>query len=157
MKMSPVVRTLLFWVLRIGLASVLWNLANNGSSQEHALPQTSYSDFRTNVDRSNIKSAKLLESSATAEMQGQLGDPAHDFTQAIPQEVIPDLMEQLRKRCAVLEVSEMNGPKTASWSEGLIHGSPILLIVGIWIYRMRSKMEKQTPRPQGGPASGPLG
>lgn len=129
--MSPVVPTRLFWVMMIGLAIVLWKTANDGSSQENAVPQMSYSDFMANTDRSNIKSARLLESSATAEMQGRLRDPAHDFTVTIPKEVIPDLTERLRKQGAVLEVSEIASPKTLSWHERLMNFSPILLIVGI--------------------------
>jgi len=154
---SSTVRTVIFWLMMIALAFVLWKMANDSGPAKPAPSAMSYSDFMANVDRDNIKSAKLLESPATAEIQGQLRDPAHDFTVTIPKEVIPDLTEKLRKQGAVLEVAAVTPTKPVRWPDMLVNLSPVLLIVGVWIYMMRLRMNKQKAPQSGNPPSGPLG
>jgi len=141
----------------IALAVVLWKMANNNSPEKTPPPQISYSDFMANVDRGNIKSTRLLESPATAEIQGQLREPARDFTVTIPKEVIPDLTEKLRKQDASLDVSESTSKKTASWPETLINFSPVLLIVALWIFMMKQQQKRRNPPQAGNPPNGPLG
>ncbi len=151
--MSPVVRTVVFWVMMIALAIVLWQM---GSKSTDTKPRSamSYSDFMTQVDRNNIDSAKLLMSQSTARVQGQLRDPVQNFIVTIPKEAIPDLTDRLRKQGATVEVAEVDD---SNWINLLINFSPILLIVGIWIFMMRRLRAKRQQSPPGNPSSGPIG
>ena len=156
--MSSTGRTILFWVMMMALAVVLWQMANDSGSEKKPASRMSYSDFMANVDRGNIKSAELVESSATAELQGELRDPVKDFTVTIPKEVIPDLTEKLRKQGATVDVRERKETKPADKTATLFNVLPILLIIGLWIYVMTRQINKRpSPSQQGGPPGGALG
>jgi ATP-dependent Zn protease len=152
--MSPVARTILFWVIMIALADVLWQMSSRRGSVSSPSEAMNYSDFMSQVDANNVASARLLESAAAAVVQGQLRQPAQHFKVTIPKEVIPELTERLRKQGATLEVAEVANDDKISL---LIRFSPILIIVGIWIFMMRRKGNRPGPSSQAGPASGALG
>jgi cell division protease FtsH len=145
-------RTVLFWVMMVALAAVLWQMANNGKSQTSA-QSISYSDFMNHVDQNNVANAKLLLSQSTAEIQGTLRHPAQDFRVTIPKEVIPDLTERLRKQGTSIVVVEV---KTANWLSIVVTLAPFLVILAIWFSMMKGKMTKQPPA-GASPTSGPLG
>ena len=154
--MSPVARTLLFWVMMIALAMVLWKMATK-SPESKSSQAMSYSDFMSCVDANNIASVTLIESQSTAEIHGQLRQHIQAFTVTIPKEAILDLTERLRKQGVIVEVTENKEPAPANWSTLLVNFSPIILIVGIWIYMMRRMQNRRNPPQQGGPAGGALG
>jgi cell division protease FtsH len=149
----PVVRTVLFWLMMIALAAVLWQMSSRSSGTK---PRSaiSYSDFMNQVDKNNVASAKLVVSQDTAEIRGQLRDPVQNFSVTIPKEVIPELTERLRKQGTIVEVAELTHTST---SEMIINFLPIILIVGIWVYMMRRMQNRRSPPSQGGPANGALG
>ena len=151
--MSPVARTILFWVMMIALATVLWQMASS-SAPGSPSSAMSYSDFMAQVDKNNVASVRLLESPVTASVQGQLRQPAENFKVTIPKEVIPDLTDRLRKQGASVEVAEV---KEGNWVTLLINFSPILLIVGTWIFMMRRMQNRRNPPSPGTPATGALG
>jgi len=153
MGLSPVVRTVLFWVMMIALAVVLWQMASKPNGQK-SVSAMSYSDFMNQVDKNNVGSAKLLVSQSTAQIQGQLCTPGQNFSVTIPKEVIPDLTERLRKQGATVEVEEIKDTKLTNL---LVNFSPILLIVGIWIFMMRQMRAGRKQSPPGNPSSGPIG
>lgn len=153
MGLSPTVRTVLFWLMMIALAFVLWQMASRPDSQKSASAM-SYSDFMSQVDKNNIASAKLVVSQDTAEIQGQLRNSVQNFSVTIPKEVIPDLTERLRKQGVTIVITDSSEP---TWRSELINFSPIIFIVGIWIYMMRRMQNRRNPPSQGGPANGALG
>jgi len=155
--MSPVVRTVLFWVMMIALAVVLWGMASKPGPEKPALPRMSYSDFMGHVDKNNVASAKLIELTATAEIQAQLRDSSLKFAVTIPREVIPDLTERLRKLGAAVEVEQGVDSNKVSATSMIVNFSPIILIVVVWLFMMRQTQKKRNPPQQGGPASGALG
>jgi ATP-dependent Zn protease len=141
-----VLRTILFWVMMIALAAVLWQMANNGKSQK-SIQSVSYSDFMSSVDQNNIASAKLLLSQSTAEIEGTFRQPATDFKVTIPKKVIPDLTERLRKQGTPVEVVEV---KNANRLSVVITLAPFVVIVAIWIFVMKGRLANQSP-PAGAP------
>lgn len=134
--MSPVVRTLLFGVLMIALAAVLWQMSSKSNGKETPGASMSYSDFMNQVDKDNIASARLIESRDTAEIRGQLREPPQSFQVAIPKEVIPSLTDRLRKQGVPIEVSEA---RQTGWRDVFINIAPILVILAAWISMMIRK------------------
>jgi cell division protease FtsH len=151
--MPPVVRTLLFWLMMIALAAVLWKMASKGP--EPASNQAmSYSDFLNCVHQNNIASVKLVESQSTAEIQGQLRRPVQEFTVTIPKEAIPDLTRRLQEQGTAVDVVE----RKSSGPRGLIvNFVPIALIIGVWIYLMKRRQGSRNRSPSSGPGNGALG
>lgn len=146
--MSTTVRTILFWVLMLALAVVLWQMASRNQGPQTSTPATamSYSDFMAQVDKSNVSSIRLLESPATAEVDGQLRDPQERFRTTIPKETIPALTDQLRRQGALVEVSE---EKRASNRDLILNLAPFLVILALWIvmFMMRSRRNRPTQNP----------
>lgn len=150
---SPVVRTVLFWVMMIALAAVLWHMASGPNGQKSA-SAISYSDFMNQVDKNNVGSAKLLVSQSTAEIQGQLREPVENFRVTIPKEVIPDLTERLRKQGVVVEVAENKHGNPQNVFVGLV---PLLVIVVIWIFRIQAMRTRRRTPASAPPQNQPLG
>lgn len=155
---SPVsaYRTVLFWLMMIALASVLWQMASKSGSQssgQNAGHSISYSDFMNDVDQNNVATVKLLLSQNTAEIQGTLRQSISAFSVTIPKERIPDLTDRLRKQNVTIEVSEA---KEANWLSLVMTIAPILIIVGFWIFMMRMQRRQSQP-PGSAPSSGPIG
>jgi len=148
MGMSATARTILFWVLMVALAAVLWKMADNGNAPGPSEPFTpmSYSDFMAQVDKNNVGSAKIVESPATAAVEGQLRDPQERFRTTIPKETIPALTEQLRKQGVSIEVSE---EKRTSNRDLIVNLAPFFVILALWIvtFMMRSRRNRPTQNP----------
>lgn len=153
------IRTVFFWLFMVALAAMLWKLASGGRSEAPAASPMSYSEFMENVDRNNIKSARLLESPATAEIQGQCRDVARGFSVTVPKEVIPELTEKLRKQGAVIEVSEVTGrdSRKGSWGQLILNFLPILVIVALWIFMVIWQQMKRSQSQAVQPPNRPLG
>ena len=156
--MPVVLRTVLFWVLMAALAVVLWQISSKNAPSGTPI---GYSDFMAQVDKSNIASAKLIESSGTAEVVGQLREPPETFRTVIPKETIPALTEQLRKQGVAIEVSE---DKTITWPRLIIDLLPFLAILGAWILMVSKRMRRrsgQNPPPSAAaptiPTNRPIG
>ena len=136
--MPVALRTVLFWLMMVALAAVLWKMANNdkGSAPYEPWSSISYSDFMAQVDKNNVASVRLLESPATAEVEGQLREPQERFRTTIPKETIPALTDQLRKQGVPVEVSEDN---SVSWPRLLVNILPFLIILALWILMIRRR------------------
>lgn len=154
--LSPVVRTILFCLMMVALALVLWQMAQKPQESPGGTAM-SYSDFMGQVDKSNVASAKLLEGRSTTQIQGQLRQPAQNFSATIPNEVIPDLMQRLQKQGTAVDVREAAGANPASTTSLLMNLAPLLVIflLTFFIFRLRRNQRNRTQ--QSTPSSGPLG
>jgi ATP-dependent Zn protease len=155
---SAVTRTIIFWVMMIALAVFLWSMASRQGPQQPQASPMSYSDFMGQVDKNNVASVKLLEGRTTTKVQGTLREPATTFGATIPNEVIPDLTERLRKQGAAIEVHEATGADPASVVSLAENLAPILFIavIAIFIFRARKRSAQLSQR-QGTPSNRPLG
>jgi cell division protease FtsH len=142
--MPVALRTVLFWLMMVALAAVLWKMASNDRRSGPSEPSSSisYSDFMAQVDKNNVASIRLLESPATAEVEGQLREPRERFRTTIPKETIPTLTERLRKQGVPVEVSEDN---RVSFPRLLVNMLPFLLILGLWIFMIRRRWRGARP------------
>lgn len=133
--MSTTVRTILFWVLMVALAVVLWQMASKDKSgaPPGSSSTMSYSEFTVQVDKNNVSSVRILESSSTAEVEGQFREPPQNFRVTVPKEAIPDLTERLQKQGASIDVSTA---KDANWRTTATNLAPIIIIVALWIFSM---------------------
>ena len=152
MGMSPMVRTVLFWVLMIALAIVLWQMSSKPANDKN-VSQMTYSDFMNQVDKNNVGSVELFDRKETAEIDGQLCQPAQKFKVTIPKEVIPDLTERLRKQGVVIGVS--SSPES-NWLTLVLNLAPLILIIGIWIFMMKQMRTRRDQSTSGDPSNRPI-
>ena len=143
--MPVAVRTILFWVLMLALAVVLWKMAQNGQGQTSAPGSSmSYSDFIAQVEKNNIASIRLIESPATAAAEGQLRQPPDKFQTTIPKETIAALTEQLRKEGVSIEVSEQKKRTSENLTVDI---SIFIALLGLWFYQVMRRRVGSRPNP----------
>ncbi|HTA51958.1 MAG TPA: ATP-dependent zinc metalloprotease FtsH [Candidatus Acidoferrum sp.] len=131
--MNSTVRTILFWVMMIALAVFLWKMASNGS-QTTKEDEPQYSNFVAKVDSGNVKDVSILLSPNSAELQGEYRDGSKFRGVTVANTAITDVTKALQDKGVPFNYREV---KEANWVSLLINFSPILLIVGIWIFMMR--------------------
>ena len=152
--MSSTVRTILFWVLMLALAVVLWKMADNdkGSGRSEPSSSMSYSDFMAQVDKNNISNVRIVGSPSTAEVRGQLRQPSASFRVTIPKESIPELTQRLQKQGASIEVSTV---QDSNWRTTAVPIVPIILIIAFWFFVGRRSRSMRNPPANPTPSTTP--
>ena len=143
---QTVVRTLLFWVLMILLAVILFRMRSPSRSNS-ASRAMSYSEFMQQVEKDNVASGKFYMSQNTAEIRGKLRNPAELFHATVPREQFTALTEQLRRHGAGIEIAE---GQSADWTTFLVNFAPLILLVAFWVFMMKQmnfKRAKNSPQP----------
>jgi len=147
------IRAVLFWLLMILLAMVLWKMAsssgNNGAPEE----KLDYTQFMQQMDQKNIATAKIYAMQTTAVIHGTLREPPERFTVTIAKEQIPSVSEQLRNQNASVQVVA-----GATWTSSLLNVLPLLVLLAAWIFLFRRPMRRPPPStPMGEPQNRPIG
>ena len=119
--------------MMIALAVVLWRMASNGGPAAKE-DEPNYSNFLAKVDQGNVKDVSILLSPNSAELQGEYRDGGKFRGVTVANTAIPDVTKALQDKGVLFNYREV---KEANWVSLLINFSPILLIVGIWIFMMR--------------------
>jgi ATP-dependent Zn protease len=133
---------MLFWVLMVGLADVLWQAQKrpSGDATSNAI---SYSDFLQQADKNNIASATFVLSQNTADVHGNLRDSAQEYRTTVPKESVSNLTDRLRKMSVNIGVSEGGN---SSIKNTLVNIAPLIILVGFWIYMgVRRSRSRQAP------------
>ena len=131
--MNSTVRTVLFWVMMVALAFVLWQMASKGGPAPHE-EEASYSGFLDKVAQGDVKDVNIMLSPNSAELQGDYksGSKFHGVT--VANTAIPDVTKTLQDQKIPYNYKEV---KEANWLSLAMTIAPILLIVGFWIFMMR--------------------
>src|SRR6202041_209040 len=119
--------------MMIALAFVLWEMASRGGPAAKE-DEPSYSNFLAKVDSGNVKDVSIELSPNSAELQGEYRDGSKFRGVTVANTAITDVTKVLQDKGVLYNYKEV---KEANWVSLLINFSPILLIVGIWIFMMR--------------------
>jgi len=132
---NSAVRNILFWVLMILLAVVLWQMASRGGQSGHE-DQPSYSEFLTKLDAGDVKQVTINLSQNSADLEGVYKDQSstkfHDVT--VANSVIPDITKDLQDKGVPYDYKEVSN---GNWINFLVGVAPIILLVALWIFMMR--------------------
>jgi len=130
---NSTVRTVLFWLLMIVLAVVLWRMASTGGQSAHD-DQPSYSDFLNKAENGNVKSVTIYLSQNSAELQGVYRDSTKFRGVTIANTAIPDITKTLQDKGIPFDYKEV---KDGNWINFIATFGPIILLVGFWIFMMK--------------------
>jgi cell division protease FtsH len=124
-SLNSTVKTLLFWVVLIVTAVLLWQVVRQ--TQTKPEQDRSFSEFMNEVEKSNVDNVEIMGS----EVKGKLKDGLA-FKTTIPD--YPDLVKTLMEKNVSIKVKE---PTQSPWLAALISWAPFVLLIGFWIFFMR--------------------
>ncbi len=125
--MNTVVRNIIFWVLMLVFALVIWKgvISSSGS----AVRDLTFTDFTNEVGKDNVREVEIDGTEAT----GTLKRENAKFRTTIPANY-PDLYKALQEKSVNVKIKNSSAN---SWVAYLVNGLPILLLVVIWVFFMR--------------------
>jgi cell division protease FtsH len=124
-SLNSTVKTLIFWVVLIVTAVLLWQVVRQ--TQTKSEQDRSFSEFMSEVEKSNVDNVEIMGS----EVKGKLKDGSA-FKTTIPD--YPDLIKTLMEKNISIKVKE---PTQSPWLAALISWAPFVLLIGFWIFFMR--------------------
>jgi cell division protease FtsH len=130
---NSTVRTILFWLLMILLAVVLWKMASNGgkTAQEEEL---GYAAFLDKVQHGNVKDVTIYLSPNSAEIQGEYRDNGKFRGVTVANTAIPDITKTLQDKNVLYNYKEV---KNGDWLTLLVNFAPLALLIAFWIFMMK--------------------
>jgi cell division protease FtsH len=132
--MSSAGRAILFWLIMVLLAVVLWKMASAGTQSDRDLTP-SYTDFTNQLQKGNIKDVTIYLSQGTAQIEGDFSEPAEHFRGVVvPSSVLSDITKQLQDKGATINIKEVH---SGDWLNLAMNALPLILLVALWIFMMR--------------------
>jgi cell division protease FtsH len=132
--MNSTGRAILFWLIMVLLAVVLWKMASAGTQANRDLTPN-YTDFSAQLQKGNIKDVTIYLSQNTAEIQGDYRDPAEHFRGVVvPSTVLSDVTKQLQDKGSTINIKEV---RSGDWLNLAMNALPLILLVALWIFMMR--------------------
>jgi cell division protease FtsH len=130
---NSTVRTILFWLLMILLAVVLWRMASTGGQSAHD-DEPQYTNFLAKVQGNSVKDVTIYLSPNSAELQGEYREGGKFRGVTVANTAIPDITKALQEHNVVYNFKEV---KNADWLTFLVNFGPLLLLVLFWVFMMK--------------------
>ena len=131
--MNSTVRTILFWLLMILLAVVLWRMASTGGQSAHD-DEPNYTNFLAKVQGNSVKDVTIYLSPNSAELQGEYREGGKFRGVTVANTAIPDVTKALQDHNVLYNYKEV---KNADWLTFLVNFGPLLLLVLFWVFMMK--------------------
>ncbi len=131
--MNSTVRTILFWLLMILLAVVLWRMASTGGQSAHD-DEPNYTNFLAKVQNNGVKDVQIYLSPNSAELRGEYREGGKFRGVTIANTSIPDITKVLQEHNVIYQYLEV---KNADWLTFLVNFGPLLLLVLFWVFMMK--------------------
>jgi cell division protease FtsH len=121
------VKTIIFWVVLVCVAVLLWAVVKQGHNKpDRAL---NFTEFLNDVEAGNIKTANI----DSTQVKGDYINGLNTYHTVVPS-TYPELYTKLKERGVTMTFTDSSAN---SWVSMLVNFSPIILVVGFWIFMMR--------------------
>ncbi|HTR48701.1 MAG TPA: ATP-dependent zinc metalloprotease FtsH [Verrucomicrobiae bacterium] len=131
--MNSTVRTILFWVMMIALAAVLWQMASHGGPAPRE-EEANYSNFLDKVSGGQVKQVTIMLSPNSAELQGDYKEGTKFHGVTVANTAIPDVTKLLQDQKIPYNYKDV---KESNWLSLVITLAPFALIIAFWVFMMR--------------------
>jgi ATP-dependent Zn protease len=135
---SRTTRAMLFWLLMVVAAVVLWRISSTPRPKGREL---SYADFQDAVQKQNVREVTFYLRANTALVVGTLRSNGEAFRTVVPKGAVSGINSQLRKQGVRIEVRE--GSVQHPWNDFLFNVLPLLVLVLFWIFVMRKWSQRR--------------
>ena len=125
--MNSAVKNIIFWVVMIATALLLWAVVT--SRRGGRVDQPSFTQFMESVEGGNVREVTLTGNN----IQGTYNKDNTQFRTTVPANY-PDLVKALREQDVNIMVKDSSG---SSWVTWVANGLPMILLLGLWIFFMR--------------------
>jgi cell division protease FtsH len=122
------VKTIIFWVVLICIAVLLWTVVHSGHSKQEK--EITYTQFMNEVDKDNVKNVKITGMEARADFVNDSNSSMRALLPANYQDVVKALEA---KKVNI----EFKDPSGTPWVSLLVQASPFILLIAFWIFMMR--------------------
>ncbi|OLC36354.1 MAG: cell division protein FtsH [Acidobacteria bacterium 13_1_40CM_3_56_11] len=124
--MNSTAKTILFWILILATAVLLYQVVQHTSSgREQVFP---FSRLLEEIDRNNVKEVTIADS----DIRGHLAS-GESFKTVMPMDY-PELINMLRDKHVQITGEK---PSQSPWLAALVSWAPFLFLIGFWIFFMR--------------------
>ncbi len=125
--MNSNAKTVIFWVVLVSVAVLLWAVVKTGRGKpDRAL---NFSEFLSEVDTGNIKSVNINVN----EVKGDFVNGRDSFHTVVPTNY-PKLYDLLNDKKVSMTFNDSN---SSGWVSFLVQSAPFLLIIGFWVFMLR--------------------
>lgn len=129
--MNSTVRQIIFWVVIIGGAILLYRFFSNTPGQQPV--PLAYNELMTKVENNEVATAMIEREKVT----GKLASNQNYITKIGGEESANTIAENMRKSSGKIRVEYDNSTTSGMWVQALIMYSPFILIIAIWIFMLR--------------------
>ena len=125
--MNSTVKTVVFWLVIVVSAFLLWQVVKAGSSGQKDA-EVNFSKFMTDVDQGNVKEVTITG----MEVRGKLADNSGFHTTAPAN--YPDMIKTLRDKGVNINIKDISNGGWPSW---LLNLAPLILLAALWFFMIR--------------------
>ncbi|HVO82087.1 MAG TPA: ATP-dependent zinc metalloprotease FtsH [Terriglobales bacterium] len=126
--MNSTVKTVVFWLVIVVSAFLLWQVVQRGSASQKE-KDLNFSQFMAEVDQGNVKEVTI----SGMEVHGQYRNDNSGFRTIVPANY-PDMIKTLRDKGVSMSFRDMN---SGGWPTWLLNLAPLILLAALWFFMIR--------------------
>lgn len=130
MALNSTVRQVIFWVVIIGGAILLYRFFHNPSGSQPV--NMVYSQLMQAVDRGEVESATIEREKVSGKLKN---NPKGYTTELTNDFVARDLTDAMNKKGVTVEFK--NSSSSGMWMQAIIFYAPFILIIALWVFMLR--------------------
>ena len=128
--MNSAVKNIIFWVVMVVTALVIWAVVRAQTGEKSA--DLTFTQFTDQISNDNVSEVTVAGTDAQGSLKKPLSGSAK-FKTTIPANY-PDLIKTLQEKKVNVTFKDSSGNSWVSW---VAQGLPMIILLGIWIFFMR--------------------
>jgi cell division protease FtsH len=125
---NSTVKTVVFWLVIVVSAFLLWTVVKQGSSGQKD-KEVNFSQFMLDVDQGSVNDVTIIG----MEVRGKLRNDGSLFHTTVPANY-PDMIKTLRDKGVTITIKDISN---GSWPSWLLNLAPLVLLAALWFFMIR--------------------
>ncbi len=126
--MNSTVKTVVFWLVIVVSAFLLWTVVKQGSSGQKD-KEVNFSQFMSDVDQGSVNEVTVIG----MEVRGKYKTDGSLFHTTVPANY-PDMIKTLRDKNVNITIKDISN---GSWPSWLLNLAPLVLLAALWFFMIR--------------------
>ena len=126
--MNSTVKTVVFWLVIVLSAFLLWQVVKAGNSGQKE-KEVNFSQFQSDVDQGNVKEVTITG----MEVRGKYKNDNSGFHTTAPANY-PEMIKTLKDKGVNMTFKDIN---SGGWPSWLLNLAPLLLLAALWFFMIR--------------------